>query len=86
MNETFVFNKMLPEVRPKPALEGHFRFDPPGPEALPIGRLRPRNCRWPLFDLFADDALFCGKPVKPGLPYCPKHCKRAFMPNKGKLL
>lgn len=45
--------------------------------------LRADSCRWPVGDPASSDFFFCGdtsakrSDVKP-MPYCPKHCARAF--------
>lgn len=46
-------------------------------DALYFMNLLADDCRWPIS---AD--MFCGAPVEPGKPYCPKHCDRAYVGRK----
>jgi GcrA cell cycle regulator len=45
-------------------------------------QLRPSSCRWPLGEMADPVTFFCGKPQKPGKPYCDLHHKIAFQPFK----
>ena len=40
--------------------------------------LGPHDCRWPEGDSRDSTLGFCGRPVKPGRPYCPEHCGVAY--------
>lgn len=42
--------------------------------ALGIGR----SCAWPIGDPKTPTFHFCGEPVEPSRPYCPKHCAIAY--------
>jgi GcrA cell cycle regulator len=36
------------------------------------------TCKWPIGHPGDADFYFCGKPSRPGVPYCPDHCLMAF--------
>ncbi|MEM1021747.1 MAG: GcrA family cell cycle regulator [Sphingomonadales bacterium] len=40
--------------------------------------LTERICKWPIGHPTDDDFHFCGKPAKPGFPYCDEHCEIAY--------
>jgi len=47
--------------------------------------LSPQTCRWPIGDPKLPGFHFCGKPVRPGKPYCAEHCEVAYVgSNKSK--
>jgi GcrA cell cycle regulator len=37
-------------------------------------------CRWPIGDPGNKDFKFCCEPTELGRPYCPRHCKVAYIP------
>lgn len=41
--------------------------------------LKLTSCRWPIGDPKDADFHFCGKPAQTGKPYCPEHCKLAYI-------
>lgn len=41
--------------------------------------LKLTSCRWPIGDPKDADFHFCGKPAQTGKPYCPEHCKIAYI-------
>ena len=40
--------------------------------------LSERMCKWPYGDPEDDDFTFCGRPIRPGTPYCPDHTAMAY--------
>ncbi|MEM7568617.1 MAG: GcrA family cell cycle regulator [Pseudomonadota bacterium] len=40
--------------------------------------LTERICKWPIGHPTDADFHFCGKPAKPGFPYCDEHCEIAY--------
>lgn len=40
--------------------------------------LTEQTCKWPIGHPGDADFYFCGKPSRPGVPYCPDHCLMAF--------
>jgi GcrA cell cycle regulator len=40
--------------------------------------LTERMCKWPFGDPREDDFTFCGRPIRPGTPYCPDHAAMAY--------
>ncbi len=40
--------------------------------------LTEQTCKWPIGHPGDADFYFCGKPSRPGVPYCSEHCKMAF--------
>lgn len=40
--------------------------------------LTEQTCKWPIGHPGDPDFYFCGKPSRPGVPYCREHCKMAF--------
>lgn len=40
--------------------------------------LTERICKWPIGHPTDPDFHFCGKPSKPGFPYCDEHCEVAY--------
>jgi len=40
--------------------------------------LTEQTCKWPIGHPGDADFYFCGKPSRPGVPYCPEHCQMAF--------
>ncbi len=40
--------------------------------------LTEQTCKWPIGHPGDADFYFCGKPSRPGVPYCKDHCKMAF--------
>lgn len=41
--------------------------------------LKLTSCRWPIGDPKDPDFHFCGKQAQTGKPYCPEHCKMAYI-------
>lgn len=39
------------------------------------------DCRYPLGDRKEPAFRYCGRKIKPGSSYCPKHHKKCFIPN-----
>jgi len=49
--------------------------------------LTEQTCKWPIGHPGDPDFYFCGKPSRPGVPYCPDHCLMAFqaqLPRKNR--
>ncbi|WP_321389418.1 GcrA family cell cycle regulator [Emcibacter sp.] len=40
--------------------------------------LTERMCKWPIGHPGEPDFHFCGKPSRPGFPYCTEHCAEAY--------
>jgi GcrA cell cycle regulator len=40
--------------------------------------LTERMCKWPFGDPREDDFTFCGRPIRPGTPYCMEHASMAY--------
>ncbi len=40
--------------------------------------LTEQTCKWPIGHPGDANFYFCGKPSRPGVPYCPDHCLMAF--------
>ncbi|WP_138380574.1 GcrA family cell cycle regulator [Luteithermobacter gelatinilyticus] len=40
--------------------------------------LTDRMCKWPIGHPGEPDFHFCGKPSRPGFPYCQEHCAEAY--------
>jgi len=69
---------------------------PPAPEAreevsdskkTSLLDLTEQTCKWPIGHPGDADFYFCGKPSRPGVPYCPDHCLMAFqaqLPRKNR--
>jgi GcrA cell cycle regulator len=50
--------------------------------AVPLFKLRPHSCRWPLGDPRDLNAMrFCGADHRDGKPYCERHCRIAYQPS-----
>jgi GcrA cell cycle regulator len=45
-----------------------------------LERLGTGMCSWPLGRTGDDGFHFCGAAAVPGKPYCPTHCKLAYLP------
>jgi GcrA cell cycle regulator len=45
-----------------------------------LERLGPEMCSWPLGATGEDGFHFCGAATARGKPYCPTHCKLAYLP------
>jgi len=41
--------------------------------------LGPLDCRWPVHDVGHPEFFFCGSAIEPEMPYCPAHCRVAFV-------
>jgi GcrA cell cycle regulator len=54
--------------------------DVPIAERRGVKELIDKQCRWPIGDPQRKDFHFCHGEKAPGLPYCPQHCSRAFVP------
>lgn len=39
-------------------------------------------CRWPIGDPREEDFMFCGRPIRPGSPYCETHTVMAYQTPK----
>lgn len=50
---------------------------PPGGGVALID-LTERMCKWPIGDPRDADFTFCGRPIRPGTPYCPDHAAMAY--------
>ena len=46
-----------------------------------LARLGTGMCSWPLGATGEDGFHFCGAAAVPGKPYCPTHCKLAYLPG-----
>ena len=74
------FGKGHPAIKEDPK-HSVFRVDQPSRRAKPLHEISfNHDCRWPLFDYFGPGALYCGRAVVNGTPYCPKHYRRAYVP------
>jgi GcrA cell cycle regulator len=55
---------------------------PEEPIEIPVGKtvltIEDSECRWPLGDVRSPEFHFCSHKTLPGLPYCGKHCKKAY--------
>jgi GcrA cell cycle regulator len=47
---------------------------------LRLERLGAGMCSWPLAGSETEGVHFCGAAAAPGKPYCPTHCKLAYLP------
>jgi GcrA cell cycle regulator len=55
------------------------------PSVIRLERLNTGMCSWPLGESDRDGFHFCGAASVPGKPYCPTHCRLAYVPaNKGR--
>lgn len=50
------------------------------PDRVKLQDLSSSSCRWPIGDPQHEDFGFCGKNKVAGLPYCERHCRRAYQP------
>jgi len=62
--------KRRPTVAAEPEPETH--------SVIRLDRLGAGMCSWPLAG--AEGVHFCGAATSPGKPYCPSHCKLAYVP------
>jgi GcrA cell cycle regulator len=51
-----------------------------GQSVIPLERLEAGMCSWPLGATDGNGFHFCGSAAVPGKPYCPTHCKLAYLP------
>jgi GcrA cell cycle regulator len=66
--------ELFDEIAPPPRTDG----------LLDLMDLRHDTCRFPFSDPSKSDFGFCGEPVKPGKPYCPRCCAIAYKPETKK--
>lgn len=73
--------------RPSPVKAEAVKKAPPPPEKKEeVGEVKKtmllelteQTCKWPIGHPGDADFYFCGKPSRPGVPYCPDHCLMAF--------
>jgi GcrA cell cycle regulator len=69
-----------PGQRPVPSAVVVVPLAPPKPEDRP--KLGTDRCCWPLGDPGRSSFRFCDEPNKQGRPYCPDHCRLAYVPKK----
>lgn len=51
----------------------------PTPQRKTIFELSPHDCRWPVGEPKSDLFFFCGAVAEDDKPYCPSHCRRAYV-------
>ncbi|CAN7640959.1 GcrA cell cycle regulator [Phenylobacterium sp. LjRoot219] len=81
--------KRSPAAPSRWALRSHGRPTAQTPEPVVVEHGLVRNlrslgrgdCRWPLGDPQAADFSFCGRPARPGSPYCASHNRAAHAPR-----
>ena len=59
-----------PEAKPKE--------EPVSTKKTTLLELTEQTCKWPIGHPGDADFYFCGKPSRPGVPYCREHCEMAF--------
>ncbi len=52
----------------------------PEPSVIRLERLSTGMCSWPLGEADRGGFHFCAAPTVPGKPYCPTHCRMAYVP------
>jgi GcrA cell cycle regulator len=76
------FRLQLPKRRPSPPAQSE--KSPPAQSenesVIRLERLGAGMCSWPLGATDADGFHFCGAAAVRGKPYCPRHCKLAYLP------
>lgn len=77
-----LFGADRPNINPRylesaPSAQLPLPFVPPH-ERKSILELEDTDCRWPCTE--RPPHMFCGRPKESGLPYCPSHCRVAFVP------
>lgn len=64
---------------PAPAAARKKEEAAPAPvKGLDLLELTEQTCKWPIGHPGDPDFYFCGKPARPGIPYCPDHCLMAY--------
>ena len=46
---------------------------------ISIADLHEFTCRWPIGDPSQPDFGYCGSPTEENKPYCPDHCRIAYV-------
>ncbi|MGF1464004.1 MAG: GcrA family cell cycle regulator [Maricaulaceae bacterium] len=64
-----------PPLEPAPLENGNFAT---------VLTLSERICKWPIGDPTDPNFRFCGRPSKPGSPYCEAHARMAYQPASKK--
>ena len=54
-------------------------YPPPAAAQLPPSPARMTACCWPLGEPRTKDFRFCDDPAVPNKPYCPVHCRAAYV-------
>lgn len=69
-----------PEAKPKeePVKKDPVVEEAPATKRTSLLELTEQTCKWPIGHPGDPDFYFCGKPSKPGVPYCREHCEMAF--------
>ena len=65
-------HRLALEPRPSPIIH----------RAKPVDTYNGPRCQWPEGHPGEAEFHFCSAPVVEGRPYCPDHCRRAYMPPK----
>ena len=52
--------------------------DAPQEKGIGLLELTEQTCKWPIGHPGDADFYFCGRPSRPGVPYCDDHCLMAF--------
>lgn len=56
--------------------------EPEAPSVIRLERLSSGMCSWPLGDAGEEGYHFCGAATLGDKPYCPTHCRVAYVPSK----
>lgn len=73
------FRLQLRKRRPSPTASSQ------EPSVIRLERLSTGMCSWPIGQTDRDGFHFCGATSVPGKPYCPTHCRMAYVPaNRGR--
>jgi GcrA cell cycle regulator len=74
--------KPEPEAKPAAHPTPAPKVEAPAPsgegKGLSLLELTETTCKWPIGHPGDEDFYFCGKPSRPGVPYCPEHCLMAY--------
>jgi GcrA cell cycle regulator len=57
-------------------------FAIPTPQRKTLMQLEAHDCRWPVGEPKSDLFFFCGAVAEDDRPYCPAHCRRAFIETR----